>query len=50
MPPRFSQAAVWELWRWIMGRIFFVEYYDVTVHLTSDLVDIKCHNVIILSY
>ena len=31
-------------------KFFFAEYYDVTVHLTFDLLDIKCHNLIILSF
>lgn len=43
-----SGVAVNELWRWIMARKCCAEYYDVT--LTSELFEIKFHNVILLSY
>lgn len=33
-----------------MGRTFLAEDYDVTVHFTSDLLDIKRQNFITLSY
>lgn len=41
MPPRSSQAALTN------GQNIFAEYHDVTVHLTSDLQTMKCHNFII---
>ena len=37
----FIQVA--ELCRWIMARLYLAEYYGGTVHLTSDLLDIKNH-------
>lgn len=45
-----SQRSVPEVWHWIMARTFSAEYSDVKMHLTSDLLDIKCHNIIVLSY
>lgn len=39
----FMPRLVPELWSWIMSRTYLAEYYNVTVNLTSELLDIS-HN------